>query len=173
MRSQFTSKLRLIVAGAALLMSAGAFADSSLTISARIIGSVLLTVESNGVALSGPSSTTITYTLGSINSIQAAPAVFTLTRDRGISKLVSEIKAGAVKANLINTSYALTAKLLRPLPSGVTWRINGIALSDTMAAIVMTADFGVTQALPSEILVDANASTSSLDNAIVFTVVPR
>lgn len=173
MLSRISTNLRLVGILVALTTSIAAIADNTLTITARIVGSVLLTIESNGTQTSGSGSATITCKLGSLASMQTTPAGFTRTRVHGLPTLVSDIQAGAVKANMVNTSYALTARLLHPLPSGVTWRLNGVALSNTMAAIVATADFGITQGLSSEISVDSSASAATLDNAIIFTVVPK
>lgn len=174
MRSRVTFKLRLIAATTALLIPVAAFADNTLRITATIVGSVLLTVQHGANTISGAGGTTLAASFNSRSDLQTAPAGFTLTHVDQRSALTSSIQAHAVKANMPATTYSLTARLQRPLPQGVVWRVNGVALSDTSAATVLTStDFGATSSLSWEIIVDDSATGVNVDNTIVFTVVPK
>ena len=161
-------RLRLRVIGAVLALAAVATADNTLAVTATVVGSVLLSVENAGRTISAPGTATLEVTLGSV-----AEASASFERHGKQAKFASTIQARALKANLPNTDYALTARLLHALPAGVEWRVNGVALSDATAATVTTAAFGANDELRWEIVVDESAVNARLDNAIVFTVVPR
>lgn len=143
-------------------------ADASLTITARVVGSVLLTTEAFGQTTSGAGTTTIPVSTPSIDN---PPGGFTIAHDASRSTLSTVIKVRAQKANMPNNNYALFAQLQRPLADGVVCRVNGVVLSDTSPTVVTSAGFGTTQSLQVEIA--ASSSTSRFDNAIVFTVSPK
>ncbi len=158
----------------ALFLSSVAYAQNgSVNVTAKIVGSYLLTIQDSATTTSAPGNVTATVTLGSVSSMQSAPAGFTLLRATQQSSISSQIKVSAVKANMPNTNYALTAQLQHALPSGVTWRLNGVALTDQNSTAVSTADFGSAQDLSLQITVDKSASNVTLDNAIIFAVVPK
>ena len=136
-------KLRLTLA--LLVLATSAMAQSRLTVTANVVGSTLLTLDNAGRTFSGAGTATV----------------------NALSTLSSTIHYRALKANLVNTSYTLVAQLQHALPSGVTWKVNGVTLSTSPAAVT-TASFGDSDSLSWEI-----AATTPLDNAIIFTVVPK
>lgn len=173
MRAQLTRKLRL-AAATALLISVAAFAaDSTLRVTATLVGSVLLTVQSGESTTSGAGEATLSCAIGNVASMQAGFAGFALTRSGKQWKLSSTIQSSAVKANMTNTSYGLTARLQRPLPTGVAWRVNGVELSNAKAVTITSAEFGTNSSLSWEIVIDDSATAVPLDDVIVFTVVPK
>ena len=160
-------RLRLRLISAVVALAVVALADNTVSVTATLVGSVLLSVENAGRTISAPGTATLDVTLG------PAAGSASFVRHGKQAKFESTIQARALKANMTSTRYALTARLLHALPAGVEWRVNGVALSEATAATVTTAAFGETGDLRWEIVVDESAVDARLDNAIVFTVVPR
>jgi hypothetical protein len=162
--------VRVLSAAAMLVLATAGLADNTLSVTARVVGSVLLSIENAGQAIAAPGTVTLDARLGSVATPEASVS---FVRNGKQAKFSSTIRARALKANLASSQYALTARLLHALPAGVEWRVNGVAPSDTSAAIVTTAAFGANGDLSWEIVVDESSAAARLDNAIVFTVVPR
>lgn len=166
------SSVRIILAIVFGLISAAAFGQNGmLTVRATVVGSTHLEVQGANQIASGPGTATFTATLGALSDLQAVSSGFTLSRDKDQSTLSSILETRALKANLPNTGYTLTAHLQRPLPAGVTWRLNGVMLSADNPAAVASGVFGLAGSLSLQIVVSDSAAAAPLDNAVLFTVI--
>lgn len=163
--------VRVIVALAFGLLSAAAFGQNGMvTVRAAVVGSTHLEIQGADQTASGSGTATFTATIGTLSGMQAAPSGFTLTRDKDSATLSSVLRTRALKANLPNTGYTLVAQLQRALPDGVTWSLNGVALSANNPSSVAAGTFGTADSLNLQIDVKGSASAALLDDAIVFRV---
>ena len=165
--------LKLVTDALAVSLPAAAQTSGTLTIRANEVGSVLLTLDSAAQTTSNAETATLTSELGTLSSMQPTPTGYTLVRDTEKATLTSTIKARARKANMDSTTYTLTARLAHALPAGVVWRVNGVTLSETTETVTPAGVFGNTEPVSWEIVVDASAADSPVDNTIVFTVIPK
>jgi len=156
-----------------LLLSNAALADGTLAVKANIVGSVLLTVDTPSGMVSGGGSATFSSTLGSSWALDSAPAGFSMVRDGDVTTLSSSLRTKVIKANLTSTRYELTARLLRPLPEGVQWRVCGATLSSANAVTVTTSDYDTDNALWWEIVMSSSATRTPIDDIVIFTVVTK
>lgn len=164
--------VRIILALAFGLISAVAVGQNGmLTVRVNVVGSTHLDVHAADQTASGPGTASFDVSLGALSDLQATPSGFTLSRDKNQSTLNSLLQTRALKANLPNTGYTLTAHLQRPLPAGVIWRLNGVMLSADNPTAVASGVFGLAGSLSLQIVVSDSAAAAPLDNAVLFTVI--
>jgi predicted secreted protein len=168
-------KKYLAVAAAAMacLGSSAAFAATSsgtLTVSGTVESSINLTIASAGGTSSGTGTAAATSSLGSISKYSSAPTGFTLARGASDWTLSSTVGVKVEKANLTSTDYTLTAQLGSAPASGVAWKVNGSALSDSAATtLTSTGTYGSTGSYSWDIVVADSAAAAAIDNSISFT----
>lgn len=147
-----------------------ATSSGTLTVTGTIESSISLTVESAGGTTSGTGTAAATSDLGSISKYGSAPTGFTLARGASNWTISSTIGIQVDKANLTSTDYTLMAQLGSAPASGVTWKLNGSALSDSAATtLTSTGTYGSTGSYSWDIVVAHSASAAAIDNAINFT----
>ena len=162
--------MRRLALIAILAISLAAHSADTLTVSAHVVGSILLNLDTAGHSTSGAGAATVSAT----GSLSTPPEGFSVTRNGNQWKLSSTIDARALKANLPNTSYTLTARLSHAPNTGVSWQVNGVLLSDTTAAIVTdAATFGASASYSWDIVIADSTSSAPIDNTILFTVIAK
>jgi predicted secreted protein len=166
--------LVIAAAAAACLGGTGAMAatsSGSLAVTGTVESSINLTIESAGGTASGTATNAATSALGSISKYShAAPTGFTLARGASDWTLSSTVGVKVDKANLTSTDYTLTAQLGSAPASGVVWKLNGGALSDSAAAtLTSTGSYGSTGSYSWDVVVADSAAAAAIDNVISFT----
>ena len=144
--------------------------SGTLTVTGTVESSINLTVESAGGTTSGTGTAAATSDLGSISKYGSAPTGFTLARGASDWTLSSTVGVQVDKANLTSTDYTLTAQLGSAPATGVTWKLNGSALSDSAATtLTSTGTYGSTGSYSWDVVVADSAAAAAIDNAISFT----
>jgi predicted secreted protein len=148
----------------------GATSSGTLTVTGTVESSINLTIESAGGTTSGTGTSAATAALGSISKYSAAPTGFTLARGASDWTLSSTVGVKVDKANLTSTDYTLTAQLGSAPATGIVWKLNGSALSDSAATtLTSTGTYGSTGSYSWDIEVADSAAAAAVDNAINFT----
>jgi hypothetical protein len=134
-------------------------------------GSISLTIESLGGTASGTDTAEATTSLGAISKFDVAPIGFTLSRTATNWTLSSAVGI-KVDSTLESTGYTLTAELGSAPSTGVTWELNGSAISDSSQTVLTsTGTYSSTANYNWDILIDDSATGAVIDNSIVFTAV--
>lgn len=147
-----------------------ATSSATLTVTGVIESSITLTIESAGGTTSGTGTAAATSDLGNISKYGSAPTGFTLARGAANWTISSTIGVNVAKSNLTSTDYTLTAQLGSAPALGVTWKLNGSALSDSGEAVLTsTGTYDSTGSFSWDIVVADSAAAAAMDNSINFT----
>jgi predicted secreted protein len=151
-------------------IASAATSTGTLTVTATVDSSINLTIQSAGGTTSGTGTAAATSALGSISKYGSAPTGFTLARGASDWTLSSTVGVQVDKANLTSTDYTLDAQLGSAPASGITWKLNGSALSDSAATpLTSTGTYGSTGSYSWDIVVADSAAAAAIDNVINFT----
>jgi predicted secreted protein len=147
----------------------GPSASGTLTVTGTVESSISLTIESAGSA-TGTGTAAATSALGTISKYGSAPTGFTLARGASNWTLASTVGVKVVKANLTSSDYSLTAQLGAAPVSGIAWKLDTAALSDTTpTTLTSTGTYGSTGSYAWEIVIADGVAAGDIDNSINFT----
>lgn len=164
------SRSLMVALMAAPGLAAASTSSGTLTVTAAVESSISLTIESAGGTTSGTGTNAVTSALGNISKYGSAPTGFTLARGASNWTLSSTVGVKVDKANLTSTDYTLTAQLGSAPASGVTWKLNGSTLSNSLATtLTSTGTYGSTGSYSWDIVVADSAAAGSINNSISFT----
>lgn len=166
--------MKKIVLAVAVTMFAGvAMADTAggtLTVSGTIQSSINLTITSAG-ATGGTGTAAVTSALSDVSKYGAAPSGFTLNRSGSNWTLQTSVGVTVNKANLDSPDFTLTAQLVNPAATGVSYTLKDLAVTDGGATSLETgAAYGSPLSYAWKIIVaDTAADETDIDNVISFT----
>jgi len=133
--------------------------------------SISMTIESLGGASSGTGTSEASTSLGAVSKFDVAPSGFALSRTATDWTLSSSVGV-RVDSSLGSPSYSLTAQLGAAPSSGVTWKVDGMSLSDASpTTLTNTGAYGSIGSYEWDIVIDDSAAGAVIDNSIVFTAV--
>ena len=150
-------------------VASAATSSGTLTVTGTIESSISLTIETAGSSTGGTGTAAATSALGNISRFGTPPAGFTQALGASDWTISSTIGVKVVKANLTSTDYSLTAQLGLPA-TGVTWKLNGSTLSDTVATpLTAHGNYDAIDDYSWDIVVADSAAAAAIDNTINFT----
>jgi hypothetical protein len=149
--------------------ASAATASGTLSVTGTVAGSIALTIESAGGTTSGLGTNAATSALGTISKYGAAPTAFTIARGASDWTLSSNVGVKVEKANLTSTDYMLTSQLSTTPATGVTWKLNGDAISTSPSTLAANGAYASTGSYSWDIVITNAAAAAAIDNVITFT----
>jgi hypothetical protein len=146
-------------------------ASGSLEISGTIESSISLTIEAAPTGATNLGTASAQVALGNAAKYgMSAPAGFTETLQSSSWTLSAPVSVKVVEANSSSESYTLSAQLASAPSSGMTWKINGSAVTDQVAAtLTSSGEYGATAQYGMDIVIADDATAGTFDDSFVFT----